>query len=222
MAINLGQVSSESHLRLVQEVILNPRIATTNFVVANVDPSTLASGASLTLVANQAANLLLRVARKVTMTITDAAFAGGTPLSVTVEVYGHRFGKPFSEVLTGTSTSGAAFTVTSTGVFDQVTSVIVRSTSNAATGDGLVLGIAGDGLGLRNPIDQVSDVLSIVKLISGVEQTPIVVSASSVDVANSSFNHGGTITAATDVFVVVYMRTKNKDAPGVGNNGVFA
>lgn len=221
MAINLAQVDPESHLRLVQETILNPRAATTNFVVANVDPSTLASGASLTLVANQAANLLLRVARKVTMTITDAAFSGGTPLSVSVEVFGHRFGKPFSEVLTGTSTSGSAFTVTSSSVFDQVTSVVFRSASNAATGDGLVLGIAGDGIGLRHPIDQVGDVLSIVKLVSGVEQTPIAVS-SSVDVANSSFNHGGTITAATDVFVVVYLRAKTKDAPGVGNNGVFA
>lgn len=220
MAINLNQIDDRSLLRMVREVIPNPRAVTANFFVASVDPSGLSSGQALTL-QSAASGFLLRCARKATLVLTDAS-GGGGGLSVTVEFFGHRFGKPISERVTTTCTSGAATTSTSTLVFDQITSIIVRTITGAASGDALTCGISGDGLGLAFPIDRVNDVLSIVKLVSGVEQSPTAISATSVDVANSAFNHGGTITAANDAFVVTYLKTEKYDAPGLGNNGVFA
>lgn len=220
MSINLNQVDERSALRLVREVIPNPRAVTANFLVASVDPSGLTVGQTLTLQA-AASGFLLRCARKPTLVLTDAS-GGGGGLSVTVEFFGHRFGKPISERVTTTCTSGAATTSTATLVFDQVTSIVVRTISGAASGDALTCGISGDGLGLAFPIDKVNDVLSIVKLVSGVEQAPTAISATSVDVANSAFNHGGTITAANDIFVVTYLKSVKFDAPGLGNNGVFA
>lgn len=216
----LNQVYERSAFRMVREVIPNPRAVTVNYVVASVDPSTLSSGQALTL-ASTASGLMFRVARKVTLVLTDAS-GGGGGLSVTVEFAGHRFGKPITERVTVTCTSGSATTGTTTQVFDQITSVTVRTITGAASGDALTCGISGDGLGLSFPIDKVNDVLSIVKIVSGTEAAPIAISATSVDVANSAFNHGGTITAANDTFVVTYLKTCNNDEPGLGNNGVFA
>lgn len=220
MAINLNQVDERSVLRLVREVIPNPRAATANFFVASVDPFALSVGQSLTL-QSAASGLMLRCARRATLVLTDAS-GGGGGLSVTVEFFGHRFGKPISERVTTTCTSGAATTNTSTLVFDQITGVVVRTIVGAASGDALTCGISGDGLGLAYPIDRVNDVLSIVKLVSGTEQAPTAISASSVDVANSAFNHGGTITPANDIFVVTYLKSIKFDTPGLGNNGVLA
>jgi hypothetical protein len=220
MAIVLNQVDERSALRMFREVIPNPRAVTVNYVVASVDPSGLSSGSALTLAAT-ASGLMFRVARKVTLVLTDAS-GGGGGLAATVEFFGHRFGKPINERVSVTCTSGAATTGTTTLVFDQITSVVVRTVTGAAAGDALTCGISGDGLGLAFPIDKVNDVLSIVKIVSGTEQTPIAISATSVDVANSSFNHGGTITAANDTFVVTYLKTIKFDTPGFGDNGVFA
>lgn len=220
MSGNLNQIDERSALRMIREVIPNPRAVTVNYVAASVDPSGLSSGQALTLQA-VVSGVMLRCARKLTLVLTDAS-GGGGGLSVTVEFFGHRFGKPISERVTTTCTSGAATTSTSTLVFDQVTSVVVRSISGAASGDALTCGISGDGLGLSFPIDKVTDVLSLVKIVSGTEQGPTAISSTTVDVANSSFNHGGTITAANDTFVVTYLKTIKFDAPGLGNNGVFA
>lgn len=220
MSINLHQVDTDSHLRTETEVIPNPRATTANFVVASVDPSTLTSGQSLTLAA-AVSGLALRVARKITMTLTDAS-GGAGGLSVTIQINGNRFGKPISENLTVTCTSGAATLGTSTLVYDQVTSVVARVLTTTGVGDALTVGIDGTTLGLSKPIDQVNDVLSIIKLVSGVEQTPIAISSTTVDVANSAIVHGGTITANTDIFIVRYRAAVNKDDPGLGRNGVYA
>ena len=220
MSISLHQVDADSHLRTETENILNPRAATVAFVVASVDPSTLTSGQSLTLAA-AVSGLALRVARKITMTLTDLS-GGAGGLSVTVQINGHRFGKPISENLTVTCTSGAATPGTSTLVYDQVTSVVARVLTTTGAGDALTVGIDGTALGLSKPIDSVNDVLSIQKLVSGVEQTPIAISSTTVDVANSAIVHGGTITANTDIFVIRYRAAVNKDDPGAGRNGVYA
>lgn len=220
MAIILNQVDERSALRMVRECIPNPRAVTVNYFVASVDPSTLSSGQSLTLQA-QASGLMLRNARKATLVLTDAS-GGGGGLAATVEFFGHRFGKPISERVSVTCTSGAATTGTSTLVFDQITGVVVRTVTGAAAGDALTCGISGDGIGLAFPIDKINDVLSIVKIVSGTEQTATAISATSVDVANSAFNHGGTITPANDTFIVTYLKTIKFDAPGFGDNGVFA
>ena len=220
MSINLHQVDEDSHLRTHTDVISNPRATTANFVVASVDPSGLSVGQALTL-ASTASGVIFRVGRKVTLVLTDAS-GGGGGLSVTVEVFGNRFGKAISERVTTTCTSGAATTSTTTLVFDQVTSVVVRDITTAAAGDALTVGIDGTTLGLSMPIDRVNDVLGIFKLVSGVEQAPIAISATTVDVANSAIVHGGTITAANDVFVVRYRAAVNKDEPGAGRNGVYA
>lgn len=219
--IVLNQVYERSALRMVREVIPNPRAVTANYVVAaGIDPTTLVSGQALTL-ASTASGLMFRCGRKVTLVLTDAS-GGGGGFAATVEFAGHRFGKPITERVSVTCTSGAPTTGTTTQVFDQITSVTVRSVTGAAAADTITCGISGDGLGLAFPIDKVNDVLSIVKIVSGTEQTPIAISATSVDVANSSFNHGGTITAANDTFIVTYLKTCNNDEPGLGNNGVFA
>jgi hypothetical protein len=220
MSISLHQVDTDSHLRTETDIILNPRATTAALVVASVDPSTLASGQSLTLAAT-ASGVAFRVARKVTLVLTDAS-GGAGGLSVTVQVNGNRFGKAISENVTTTCTSGAATTSTTTLVFDQVTSVVVRTITTAAVGDALTVGIDGTTLGLSKPIDSVNDVLSIQKLVSGVEQAPIAISSTTVDVANSAIVHGGTITAANDIFVVRYRAAVNKDDPGAGRNGVYA
>lgn len=219
MAINLHQVDADSHLRTETENILNPRTTTVNYVVASVDPSTLTSGQTLTLAAT-ASGLALRIARKITLVLTDLS-GGAGGLSVTVQVNGHRFGKPISENVTTTCTSGAATTATTTLVFDQVTSVIVRTITSAAAGDTLTVGIDGTTLGLSKPIDSVNDVFSLVKIAAGTEGTATAISSTTVDVANSAIVPGGTV-AATDVYVVRYRAAVNKDDPGAGRNGVYA
>lgn len=219
MSINLHQVDEDSHLRTETETIANPRAVTANLIVASVDPSTLTVGQSLTLAATASA-VALRVARKITLVLTDAS-GGGGGLSVTVQINGNRFGKPISENVTTTCTSGAATTVASTQVFDQVTSVVVRTLTSAAVGDALTVGIDGNALGLSKPIDQVTDVLAIYRIDAGAEQAPIAISATTVDVANSAYIHGTAI-AATDIFVIRYRAGTKKDEPGAGRNGVYA
>lgn len=219
MSISLHQVDTDSHLRTETESIINPRPVTAALVVASVDPSTLTSGQSLTLGA-VVSGFALRVARKITLVLTDLS-GGAGGLSVTVQVNGHRFGKPISENVTTTCTSGAATTSTTTQVFDQVTSVIVRTIVGAAAGDALTVGIDGSTLGLSKPIDSVNDVLSIVKIAAGTENPPVAISSTTVDVANSAIVPGGAV-IATDVFVVRYRAAVNKDDPGAGRNGVYA
>lgn len=220
MGINQNQLEQDSLLRLKTDVILNPLATSVNKLVASVDPSTLSSGASLTLQAS-VSGLLLYPGRKPTLVLTDAS-GGGGGLSVTATFNGTRLGIPVSADVSVTCTDGSATTGICGTVMDQVTSIILRTITGAATGDALTCGISGDGLGLQNRIDRVEDVVSIVKIVSGVQQTPIAISSTTVDVTNSSINHGGTITAANDSFVVRYLVSQQKDAPGVGNRGVFA
>jgi len=220
MAINANQLEQLSYLRLRREVIPNPLATTANKLVASVDPSTLTAGAALTLAAS-VSGLLMLPGRKPTLVLTDAS-GGGGGLAVTVTVFGTRFGQPVQCDITTTCTSGSATTAIGSVVMDQVTAIIVRSITTAATGDALTCGISGDGLGLSAPIDAVNDVVSIVKIVSGTQATPIAISSTTVDVANSAINHGGTITAANDTFVVTYKASLQKDGPGLGQSGVFA
>jgi hypothetical protein len=222
MAINARQVEPKSELLFKTVVMPNPRATTVNFFVASVDPSSAVTvGTPLTLAAT-ASGLKLRVPRKPTLVLTDAS-GGGGGLSVTVTFFGNRFGKAISETVTVTCTSGAATTGTCTQVFDQVTSVVPNTVTGAAAGDALTCGISGDGIGLPHPIDRVNSVVGIYKIVSGTEATAIAISSTTVDVANSSINHGGTITAANDTFEIHYFASVNKDdGTGYGNNGVYA
>lgn len=220
MGINANQLEQDSFLRLRREIIPNPLATTANKLVASVDPSGLTVGTALTLQAS-VSGLLMLPGRKPTLVLTDAS-GGGGGLSVTVTVFGTRLGLPVQCDITTTCTDGSATTAIGTVVMDQVTSIVPRDITGAASGDALTCGISGDGLGLANKIDQVNDVLSIVKIVSGTQQTPIAISSTTVDVTNSSINHGGTITAANDTFVVTYLVSQQKDAPGLGNSGVFA
>lgn len=215
--VNQKQLDAASLLRLETVVIPNPRATTVNLFVASVDPSTLTVGQTLTLAATGTG--MLRVGRKPTLVLTDAS-GGGGGLSVTVTFFGHRLGNPITETVSVTCTSGSATTGTSTKVFDQVTSVVVNAISTAATGDALTCGISGDGLGLPFTIDKVTDVVAFYKIVSGVEQSPIAISSTTIDIDNDSVNHGGTITAANDTFVIVAKRGVGADV--MGNNGVFA
>jgi hypothetical protein len=213
--VNQNQLSEDSHLRLVREVIMNPRATTANLIVASVDPSTLTAGQALTITyAN-----LLRPGRKITVTLNDAGPGG---LAGTFQINGHRFGMPITENVTVTTTTTSDTVGTTTLVFDQVTSIKVLSLTDTGSGDALTVGISGDGLGLLHPIDEVNDVLSIQKIVSGTEQTPIAISSTSVDTTNHAINHGGAIISTSDIFVVTYLRSKKFDAPGLGRHGVFA
>lgn len=211
--IKLPQIADDSHLRLVREVIMNPRATNDALIVASVDPSTIGAGGTCTI----AFAHMLRPARKITVTLNDDDAGGG--LTGRFQISGHRFGVPISEVVTVTCTDTNDTVGTTTLVFDQVTEVRILSLT-ADSGDDLTVGISGDGLGLMHPIDNVSDVLQVVKIVSGTEQTPLTLSSSNVSVANASFDHGGTITAANDAFVVTYRRSVKRD--DLGRKGVFA
>lgn len=211
------QIDANSLLRLEKVWILNPLATTTNFYVASVDPSGLTVGNALTLTA--AGGVLTSCGRKPTLVLTDAS-GGGGGLSVTATFFGQLRGNPVSASVTTTCTSGSATTSTSTQVFDQITSIVVTAITGAGAGDALTCGISGDGLGLPFTIDKVTDVVGFFKFVSGVQAAPIAISSNTVDVTNGAVNHGGTITAANDIFLVVVKRGVATD--GMGNNGVFA
>ena len=210
VGIDAGQLGERSLMRLERFNVVKPRAANTSLIVASVDPSGVAVGASLTL----AYVGKLRNARRITLSVDDDDGGGG--LSVTVIVTGMRFGVRIVEELTATATSGTILTVTSTKYFDQVTSAVLKSKTAADSGDAITMGIAGVGFGLPYPIDKVTDVLMIARNNAGTEGQ-IAVSSSSVDVENSAII--GLTLAAADDYEVEFLRSRHVD--GFGRTGVF-
>lgn len=196
VGINLDQIGDRSHLKFKRDIIINPRAANDAIVVASVDPTGVALGATFTLLSTAS----FAWARRVNMTITDAVFASA--LTITVRVTGIRFGRVQSEVLTATSTSTTPVVVSSALVYDQVTSIVLTDKTNAAAGDAVKFGIDGAVLGLTKPIAKVSDVKLLVKIAAGTEGAPTAVSSSTVDAAWSAIK--GLTIAATDVYIVEY------------------
>lgn len=213
--ITRKQVARRSLLNRVVTNFINPKAATANHVVASVDPSGLSAGDALTL-ATAVSGKRLRFPRKITVVATDAS-GGSGGLSVTVTLTGQRFGEPVSEDVTVTCTDGSATTATSTKVFDQVTAATVKSVAGAAASDALTVGIDGTTLGLPYRIGRVEDVKFIGNVASGTEATPLAVSSTYVDVANSAIK--GITVAATDNWEVQYDAA---GADGLGRVGVEA
>lgn len=194
-------MAKQSLLRLRKAILAYPRALDVDYLVASVDPSGVAAGAPLVLLARVSAQLI-RFGRKLTATITDAAYAAGTPLSVTVRFRGYRRGKYIEEDVTVTAASGAARTGTTTKLFDQSLAPLLVDKSNAAAGDALTCGIDDTALGLPERINKVGSVKSIVKIDAGVEQDPSAIDATTVDVVNDAII--GLTIAATDIYEVVY------------------
>lgn len=223
MAIELHQVEPHSHLRLVRYSFANPIAAAVDAVVASVDPSSAVTvGTALTQATAFANNITFRHARRVTLVLTDAS-GGAGGLSVSVVISGHRFGKALQETLTVTCTDGSATTGTSSFAYDAISSIVPAAVTSAGAGDALTMGVTAD-LGLPHPIDAVTDVQLIYKVVSGNVETIIAPSSTTVDVVNdrSMLVHGTTITKANDVFEVQFFKSLKQDAPGCGNRGAFA
>ncbi len=211
---DLNQLGEKSLLRLVTDRFINPRALDTDFFVASVDPDTLAAGDNLTL--TTAGDLPMRHPRRVTVSVTDASYDAGNPLSVTVRVTGQRQGRAVVEDITATATSGSILTVTSDKLFSEVTQAKVLNLSGEAAGDALIVGLAGAALGLSFGIKSITDVVSIINIASGTEANATAVSSTTVDVENSCVQ--GLTIAATDNWEVTYIA--RFDA-GIGSNGVF-
>ncbi len=211
---DLNQLGEKSLLRLVTDRFINPRALDTDFFVASVDPDTLAAGDNLTL--TTAGDLPMRHPRRVTVSVTDASYDAGNPLSVTVRVTGQRQGRAVVEDITATATSGSILTVTSDKLFSEVTQAKVLNFAGEAAGDALIVGLAGAALGLSFGIKSITDVVSIINIASGTEANATAVSSTTVDVENSCVQ--GLTIAATDNWEVTYIA--RFDA-GIGSNGVF-
>lgn len=196
---NIDQISRDSFLRLRDVVVVFPRAATTNYIVASVDPSGVSEGGSLTLAAT-ASGLQQRFGRKATITATDAS-GGSGGLSLTVTIRGYRLGVYQEENVTVTCTDGNPTTATSTKVFDQFVAPLLRTKTNAASGDALVVGIDGATIGLPFRINSVNSVKMINDAVSGTESTNQAISSSTVDVDNSAII--GQSLAATKVYHII-------------------
>ena len=204
--ISAAQLADRSQLRLVREVIANPKAATTNLLVTSVDPNGVSVGGAFTLAVSK-----LRQPRKVTMTINDDDGGGG--LSVTARIVGQRNGLQVSETLTKTSTDTNDATATSVNYYEDIESItLVAKTADA--GDAVFFGIDGGGFGLSHPIDRLEDVLAIWKIDSGTEGAVIAVSTTSVDVDNFAIK--GQTLAATNIWEVEYLRSGARDGFGTG------
>ena len=210
VGIDAAALGPQSLMRLERFSVVKPRAANTSLIVASVDPSGVAAGASLTL----AYVGKLRNARRITLSVDDDDGGGG--LSVTVVVTGMRFGVRIVEEITSTATSGTINTVSGVKYFDQVTGVVLKSKTAADSGDAILVGISGAGFGLPYPIDRVEDVLMIARNNAGTEGQ-IAVSSSSVDVTNSAII--GLTLAAADDYEVEFLRSRHTD--GFGRTGVF-
>lgn len=216
VGLTLTQAAKRGFMRRFRDIFLKPEAASVTKVVASVDPNGVAAGTALTLQTNVSLKKL-RYARKVTLVITDNSFSAPTPLTVAVLLTGTRFGAVISETINAVSTSGAAFTATSTKVYDQILSAVLVSKANAAAADALSMGIDGTCLGLERPIGAVADVKSAFKLLAGVEQAPIALSSTTIDAANSALI--GLTILATDDYEVEY---DFGGADGIGPGGVEA
>ena len=183
--------------------------------MASVDPSGVSAGGALTLAA-AVSGKRLRYPRLVTLSLTDAS-GGGGGLSATVTVTGQRFGEVKTADVTVTCTDGNETTATSTVMFDQITSATLKSKTSAASGDALKVGIDGTSLGLPQRISRVADVKFLGNVASGTEATPLAISTTTVDVANSAIK--GITVAATDNYQVEFDAI---GADGLGSLGVEA
>lgn len=212
---DLNQLGDKTRMRVITERFTNPRALDVDFFVTSVDPSGLTAGTALTLTA-ASSGLMLRHPRRATISITDASYSAGTPLTVTVRIIGQRMGRRVVEDLAAVATSGSVLTVTSDALFDEITSATPILLTNTASGDALTVGLAGAALGLKYRIRSVSDVLLICNVASGTEQTATAISATTVDVDQSCVQ--GLTLAATDDWTVKYIA---REDDGFGSTGVF-
>lgn len=207
--ISAGQLADHSQLRLVRQIVSNPKAADDDLIVTTVDPSGIAVGGTFTLAVTK-----LRQPRRITMTINDDDGGGG--LSITARVVGYRNGVQVAETLTKTSTDTNDATATSSAYFEDIESITLVA-KTADSGDDVTFGIDGGGFGLAHPIDRLEDILGIWKMDSGTEQAAVAISTTNVDVDN--FAIIGQTLAATDVWEVQYLRSAQRD--GFGNGGRF-
>ena len=204
--IAASQLAERSQLRLVREVVANPKAADDDLIVTTVDPNGIAVGAAFTLAVSK-----LRQPRRITMTINDDDGGGG--LSITARVVGQRNGVQIAETLTATSTTTNDTTVTSDAYFEDIESITLAA-KTADAGDEVTFGIDGGGFGLAHPIDRLEDVLAIWKIDSGTEGAVIAVSTTSIDVDNFALK--GQTLAATNIWEIEYLRSGSRDGFGTG------
>jgi hypothetical protein len=218
--LNLTQLPVDSLLRSRRETYFAPEASSTTKIVASVDPSGLSVGTALTL-ATAASGLLLRRARRITLSLTDAS-GGAGGLSVTVRVQGARWGQYLDELVTVTCTDGNETTSTSANCFDEVTAVTPVILTSAASGDALKVGQDGTSFGLDFPIDNVADVQSIINVSTNTEAAAVAVSTTTVAagaptsgaLAGGSYIKGIAL-ATTDRWEVRYLVSRKFDASGV-------
>lgn len=219
--MNLNQLAVDSLLRSQREMFFAPTAASTAAVVASLDPSSAATvGTAFTLL-TLANGILLRRARRITMTLTDAS-GGAGGLSVSVVIKGARWGQYIQETLTVTCTDGSATTSTSANVYDEVTSITPSVLTSTGSGDALTCGLDGTSFGLDFPIDNVADVQSIINVSTNTEAAATAVSSTTVQagapsggsLAGGSYIKGITL-AATDRWEVRYLASRKFDGSGV-------
>lgn len=217
--LTLPQLAKDSLLRSNRDFFFAPTAASLAAVVASVDPSGLTVGTALTLL-TLANDKLLRRARRVTLTVDDDDAGGG--LSVTAKLVGFRWGQQVEEVITATAVDGTAVTVTSVNVYDQISSVTPLVITTADSGDAISVGLDGTSFGLDRPIDNVSDVQSIINVSTNTEAAATAISATTVvvvatggAVAGGSYIRGITL-AATDRWEVRYLSGLKNDFSGTG------
>lgn len=204
--ISAAQLADRSQLRVVREVIANPKAADDDLIVTTVDPNGISVGGTFTLAVSK-----LRQPRRVTMTVNDDDGGGG--LSITARIVGQRNGLQVAENITATSADTNDTTSTTSAYFEDIESItLVAKTADA--GDDVTFGIDGGGFGLSHPIDRLEDVLAIWKIDSGTEGAVIAVSTTSVDVDNFAIK--GQTLAATNIWEVEYLRSGARDGFGTG------
>jgi hypothetical protein len=204
--IAASQLGERSQLRIVREVVANPKAADDDLIVTTVDPNGIAVGGTFTLAVSK-----LRQPRRLTMTINDDDAGGG--LSITARIVGHRNGVQIAENITATSVNTNDTTSTTASYFEDIESItLVAKTADA--GDDVTFGIDGGGFGLAHPIDRLEDVLAIWKVDSGTESAVIAVSTTTVDVDNFALK--GQTLAATNIWEIEYLRSGDRDGFGTG------
>ena len=204
--IAASQLAERSQLRLVREVVANPKAADDDLLVTTVDPNGIAVGGAFTLAVSK-----LRQPRRITMTINDDDGGGG--LSITARIVGYRNGVQIAENITATSVNTNDTVSTTASYFEDIESItLVAKTADA--GDDVTFGIDGGGFGLAHPIDRLEDVLAIWKIDSGTEQAVMPPSTINIDVDNFALTDE--TLAATDIWEIVYLRSEQRDGFGTG------